>query len=223
MSKPMTSDVVLARPLAPAVAPNASARRMLGMPGSSRVPAPVPVRAGPAAAARRRRRREMAKDRGARRRDALAGDAVVAQREALQQQRGGRRRHGQQPVRACAPARAARQGGDAPARALERRGDAAAPPTTSISESQSAISWKCTSSTGTPWIARLGLGEVAQDGERVRRGAGRERRGRDARRHAAKAASCVVARSRVRWRRRAPKARSAGSAGRRWCRVDSRA
>ncbi len=83
---------------------------MLGAPRSCRVPAPAPVAISVPAGGVAVAGVEIAKDRGARRRHALAGDAVVgAEGEALQEQRGRGRGEGEQPVRGLDRAGAERQ------------------------------------------------------------------------------------------------------------------
>ena len=188
------------------------------MPGSSRVPAPVPVpcRRPPTRAAAADK---MAQDRRAGRRDALAPDAVVAPGEALQQPRRGRRRHRQQAVARAHQAVAARQGGDAPARAVERRGDAARRrprPSANPSRRSRGNARRPPARRGSRLRPPRGWRRMAIACAAV---PGTERRGLDARHHVAEAGVSVMVVMVGSLAVMPQPARSAGSAGRRWCRL----
>ena len=137
------------------------------MPGRSRVPAPMPVRQQPAGArvADARAVDEMAQDGRAGRRDALAGDAVVAPAKAVEQRAVAGAGTGSMP---CARAHGPPPSGRADTLQRAPSSAAAMQPaaTTSISESQSPISWKCTSSSGDAMDRGFGL---RQDGAGSRR------------------------------------------------------
>ena len=161
---------------------NTSARSTLGTPGSVRVPAPKPCASSrPLAwpASHCVGRDEMAQDRGAGGRDALAADAVVAPRIPFEQPR---RRRAPAPAarRArCAPCRRRAAGRMRVQRAPSSAAAIAPAATTSMRESQSASSWKCTASTRGAVHARLGVGEELEQRQRVPARGGVERRSRE--------------------------------------------
>ena len=135
------------------------------------VPKPMPVRQSdaPGAAPPGIVAAEVAQDRRAGGRDALAGHAVVEGREARRAAgpsrapapAGGR-------ARSCTRPEPSGSGRDAPAPRPPAAAIRRAAATMSAIESKAPTSWNATASTGDAVDPGLGLGEVAEDGERVR-------------------------------------------------------
>ena len=167
---------------AAAAVSNTSARRIFGMPGRSRVPAPVPVPASqppPAPDAGSTRCRRIAAPVGVTR---SPGDAVVAPGEASRMRAVAGAGTGSRPWRRAHAAAAQRQRGRssaaprAPRRCSRRRRRPAANPSRRSRGNAPA-------STGTPWMRGFGLRQDRQDRDgvvaqcRVGRGRSRARSG----------------------------------------------